>query len=127
MPALPVDHELIDQAWYTALDGLRIGKWDADGQVMVYPGVGEAKVIEPMLRLGPVARYRPPIKEPTNLGAVIVDGKQNRFVRIFADLADGRGLAWYRPDRGVLAWDELAQPITVLAKGVPANITGETE
>lgn len=125
MPALPIEHELTDGEWYSPFDSHVIGKWDAEAKMMVYPGIGEKKVTEPMLRLGPVARYHPPIEEPTNFGAVVEDGRKRRYVRV--GTPDGStDVRWFGAGHGMRTWSELSQPITVLADGVPDS-NGESK
>lgn len=113
----PIEDELKDQSWYIVDDSLQVGKYHADSNTVVIPGIGEFQISGPMMRLGVVANYQPPLQEPTNFAAVVADGDGDKFVRL-GDATFSNHLRWYNAKHGAIDWTDLVHPITVRFFGI---------
>lgn len=109
---LPVETELIDDAWYADATGGRIGVFQGE-MIKRYTWT-----LPVWLRLAPVARYEPPkpeTPEPTGLGAVVRDADGVLWVRM-----DWKIAPWLSHENGSTFWSDgiLTKPVEVLSEGV---------
>lgn len=114
---LPVEHELIDGAWYNNAQGF-VGLWDPGIEwFRLFGPNAEMRMtfdeFVPAVRMAPVARYGPPapeVKEPTGLGAVVTDRLEDPWVRGLDDL-------WHGPADTPYHWDHIPRPVVVCSEG----------
>lgn len=114
-PELPVETELVDDAWYST-DGIAVAKYDKQTDTLAVPGVGVTKLPKYLMRMAPVAEWTAPVAEPQCFAAAVEDPAGVRFVRVALGNADR---PWFNFEQGFKDWDDLIRPLALLTVGVP--------
>lgn len=117
--ALPIEHELVDGAWYVNKTTRFMGQWlSKQGYIWshstatAYPNNGDT-----WLRMGPIAEYRSAAAEPKGLGAVVRDARGGVWVRESVL----HRTPWRNAEHGFGGnWQVVKnkQPVEVLSEGV---------